>query len=305
MKKTLIHATAALALCACNSVEIIDGPIAPEQSGKWRRVDVEVLDYSPAPGQFVNVIPAYTDGDDAAAMRRKVQDALNAGREVTLGAWGGSVTLRLTEPIERTRSGSFRVCGNAILSGVDAAGLEYGSSEPGIVEVMSDDNGNGLPDDTWYELKGLRHSESEAGVTVTYHAPAEDFTAEEYIAWAASDGTSGWLPFLKAFHNQPYFPQWADAAALTFSGRRLPDNGVYNASTGRYDLYCLQGYADTYPDDNEKSVLELSSAIDTDGKFVRLERVDFVRVTTGVLQVNGTLGECSTEISGIEVPEIP
>lgn len=33
-----------------------------------------------------------------------------------------------------------------------------GSSEPGIVWVMQDINGNGLPDDEWYELKG-----SEAG----------------------------------------------------------------------------------------------------------------------------------------------
>ena len=34
------------------------------------------------------------------------------------------------------------------------------SNEPGIVWVMQDVNGNGLPDDEWYELRG-----SETGET--------------------------------------------------------------------------------------------------------------------------------------------
>lgn len=36
-----------------------------------------------------------------------------------------------------------------------------GSSEPGIVWVMQDVNGNGLPDDTWYQLKGSEYGKEE------------------------------------------------------------------------------------------------------------------------------------------------
>jgi len=80
----------------------------------------------------------------------KAQKSLNSGKDVSLGAWGGSITIKLSEAIENINGYDFRVRGNAYTSGVDKDGLSYGSCEPGIVEVMCDDNDNGLPDDTWY-----------------------------------------------------------------------------------------------------------------------------------------------------------
>ena len=53
-----------------------------------------------------------------------------------------------------------------------------------------------------------------------------------------------------------------------------------------------------------ESMVKLDDAecikVDADGNYVRLDRIHFVRITTGVLQVNGPLGECSTEVAGIE-----
>ena len=48
-----------------------------------------------------------------------------------------------------------------------------GSSEPGIVWVMQDINGNGLPDDEWYELKGSEAGKDETirNFKVTYYRP--------------------------------------------------------------------------------------------------------------------------------------
>jgi len=291
----------AVALAACNSVENIDITVPEPEPSEGRPVKVEVLDYSPAPGQFVNILPEYSAGDTKESMRAKAEQSLNNGKVITLGAWGGSVTLKLSEPIENADTPDFRIRGNAIVSGSDADGRNYGSSEPGIVEVMCDDNANGLPDDTWYELKGAMHTESENCVTATYYAAESDASNERYIRWEASDGTSGWINRIASYHAQPYFPQWEEkTASMTFSGRRLPDNARYNESTGHYDLYNWQGYADAYPNDDEKSALDISSAVDEDGHFVFLERIHFIRVTTGVLQVNGPLGECSTELSGVE-----
>lgn len=167
---------------------------------------------------------------------------------------------------------------------------------------MCDDNDNGLPDDTWYELRGSRYDEAVRGLTVTFHEPLPDATNEQYIQWTASDGAAGWINRVDSYHKQPFFPQWlAPVQSMTFTGVRLPDNGRFNELTGRYDLYNWQGYADSYPDLDEKSALDISSAVDADGRFVHLERIHFVRITTGVLQCNGPLGECSTEVSGIEV----
>ena len=293
-----------LLLAACNSVNTIDDPDPdPGQSGsKLRRMAVEVLDYSPAPGQFINTLPEYADGDTPATMLRKTTEALNTGHEVSLGAWGGSITIRLSEPIENDKGGDFAVLGNAIIAGTDASGRSYGSCEPGIVEVMHDDNGNGLPDDTWFELRGEAHDASTALFTATYHAPTDDADNNHYIKWTASDGSEGWINRVVSHHTQPFFPQWQKATELTFTARRLPDNGVYNDKTMRYDLYILSGYADAWPDSDERCLLDLDDAVDSDGHSVSLRRVHFVRVTTGVLQCNGPLGEISTEVSGIAVP---
>ncbi len=303
MKTQVITSAAAIALfSACNSVEQIDIPASEPPVETGGLVEVEVLDYSPAPGQFVNVLPAYEKGDDSRSMCLKAQKSLNSGKDVSLGAWGGSITIKISKAIENIDGYDFRVRGNAYISGVDKDGLSYGSCEPGIVEVMCDDNDNGLPDDTWYELRGSRYDEAVRGLTVTFHEPLPDATNEQYIQWTASDGAAGWINRVDSYHKQPFFPQWlAPVQSMTFTGVRLPDNGRFNELTGRYDLYNWQGYADAYPDLDEKSALDISSAVDADGRFVHLERIHFVRITTGVLQCNGPLGECSTEVSGIEV----
>ncbi|MDE6498970.1 MAG: PKD domain-containing protein [Muribaculaceae bacterium] len=257
-----------------------------------------MLDYAPAPGQFVNILPEYSPGDTPGDMIEKAAASLNAGREISLGAWGGSVTIHLLAPVENIAGPDLRVCGNAILSGMNAQGMPYGSGEPGIVEVMRDENGNGLPDDIWYTLKGEAYDDAvDCSVAYTLFDDSDD------IEWTAAYGAeNGMIPHIASFHAQPYFPMWIDGRTITVAGKRLPDNGVYNAATGRFDLYCLSGYADSFPDTDEQSALDIDNAVDGDGNAVKLSSIDFLRVTTGVLQVNGPLGECSTEISGVEVP---
>ncbi len=278
-------------LASCSDTN--DNPVPPSESGD---VSVEVLAYKPAPGQFVNEIPEYTSSDTEASILEKAQDALNNRGTITLGAFGGSVTLRLKNPIVNTPGkADFRVLGNSYYSGTGTDGRRYGSSEPGIVYVMTDSNGNGLPDDgEWLELKG----ESTTGapiVTITYTEASSGETA-----WTCSDGKSGVFPTLPQFHNHSYFPMWMQERTLSFTARRLPDNGVYNEATGRYDLYCLEGYADSHPNNEAASALDLDNAIDSNGNAVDVKSIDFIRVVTAILQFNGNLGECSTEISGIE-----
>ena len=62
-----------------------------------------VDEYVPAPGQFVNTMPQYEDGDDAAAMARKCTEYLankENGSLVTLGAYGGYITFHFDHSVK-------------------------------------------------------------------------------------------------------------------------------------------------------------------------------------------------------------
>lgn len=146
MRHSVIYAAglAAIVLTACSK----------EKAGKDATPYItEVFEYMPAPGQFVNTMPLYEEGDTQETMNRKVLEAIGNNNRglISLGGWGGYVVVGFDHTIEN-REGlcDFRVLGNAF-------GDEGGSSEPGIIMVSVDANGNGLPDDPWYEIAGSAH----------------------------------------------------------------------------------------------------------------------------------------------------
>ena len=71
------------------------------KQGKLSQYIYKVVDYSPAPGQFVNTMPTYNKGDDAAKMAQKCTDMLanNKRDMITLGAFGGSVTFHFDHSV--------------------------------------------------------------------------------------------------------------------------------------------------------------------------------------------------------------
>ncbi len=283
-----------LALGACNKDEVID------DSGEAMPgiVRVEVIDYSPAPGQFINIVPKYTAGDDVSTINRKATEALNRGDYISLGAWGGSITLRLDRYIRNIAGrADFAVLGNAYYTPDASDGRQCGSSEPGIILVMEDRNGNGIPDDGWYEIPGSEHTRAgDTDYTVTYN-----ILGPRHITWTDNLGASGTLYDGSDYHEQPFVPQWLNAGnAMTFTGRRLPDNGFYDPESKQYKQYVYDGYADCRPNNDAARGIDIGSAVDADGHSANLSRIDFVRIYTAVLQVNGPLGECSTEVAGIE-----
>lgn len=279
----LILSAATLLFSACESDDkVVFGPDVP-MAATPVQVLVAEADYRPAPGQFVNELPAFTEGDDAAAMNAKVVEWINKGQEVSLGSFGGSVTLKLSAPIVNLPDkADFIVYGNAF----------NGCAEPGIVEVSSD----GI---IWYALRGEKWDESIADFSVTYFPPSADATNSQYIRWESTDGQSGWINRNTEYHTQSFFPLWLSEQSMNFTARRLPDNGYLNTMTGLYVLQPYWGYVDSYPNNTLEAWLELDNAVDADGNPVKIDSVSYLRITTGVLQCNGALGECSTEIRSI------
>ena len=236
-----------------------------------------VYEFVPGMGQFVNELPKYEEGDDAESMCRKCEKAIanNAGGMISLGGWGGYVTFGFDHAVENKEGRDLQILGNAFYM---TGSTEYGSSEPGIVLVSRDENQNGLPDDTWYELKGCLYDEANHNYSVTYTRAGDTLQ--------------------NTFHKHPYYPQWLSVDEYTLSGALLPKQSVTinNQNVQRILDY---GYVDNKPNtDLEGTSFDISWAVDANGQAVTLDKIDFVRVYNAVDEWLPMTGELSTEISG-------
>ena len=277
----------------------------------------KVLEYRPAPGQFVNTMPQYKEGDTQATMNEKALNAIGNNKEgvITLGGYGGYVTVGFDHTIRNAKDANdFLVLGNAFKN----------SSEPGIIQVAYDVNQNGQPDEEeWFEIAGSAHHapkhelwyeqakqagnivETYLDYSITYKKPAKEPTTNEekenYIFWEDNKGHKGYK-VMNQFHPQPYYPQWIEEEQLVFTGTCLPQNGI-NQGTEQAPYFVLPsfkyGYADNYPNDAAKAAIDIDWAVDKNGKPANLPGVDFIKIYTGVNQENGRLGENSTEVCGV------
>ncbi|MFA5650529.1 MAG: PKD domain-containing protein [Proteiniphilum sp.] len=262
-----------------------------------------VFEYRPAPGQFINELPKYATGDTPETMAKKAEAAIagNKGGLISLGGFGGYVVVGFDHTIKNVEGKTdFTVLGNAYA----------GNSEPGIVMVSVDNNKNGIPDDTWLELAGNEYNNSETlhDYEITYYPPDENktpvphetlpyVTDKTYIRWTTNGHGDGYL-YKTNFHAQSYWPRWVNENELQFSGSRLPENQTIES--GIYTLYPYDwGYADNMPNNHAAAQFDIDWAVDENGKKVPLPGIDFIKIYTAVHQFNGSIGESSTEVSGI------
>ena len=249
-----------------------------------------VLEYLPAPGQFINSEPL-ASAEEACAYAQRI---LDAGSPISLGGFGGYIVVGFDHSIED--NGGYCL---AIRSNVHEM-----ASEPGIVYVMRDANGNGRPDDVWYELKGSEYGQPGTlqDYSVTYFRPSGPGSD---VAWQDNLGNSGTIDYMPAFHTQEcYYPAWIAAGSYTLSGTRLEARNEDVNGDGSlwlnkdYDW----GYADNFSTEDMLSgwtCFRFSNAVDASGKPARLHKVDFVKVQSAVNASSGWTGEISTEVSGI------
>ena len=284
MKKILLFTAAALLFAAKAMAQ------QAENLQEHSKYLYKVLDYSPAPGQFVNALPTYETGDNAQKMAQKCTEALanNKGNMVTLGAFGGSITFKFDHSIANIEGEKdFLILGNAFTN----------SSEPGIVMVSKDVNKNGIADDPWYELEGSIETEKPGeaiyGYEVTYTAtPMQD------IPWTDNKRGSGKV-LRNTYHAQEYFPLWM-GTELKVKGTLLPKNATKSGAF--YYLHNFQyGYVDNLPNsDLNGNSFDIAWAVDEARNKVKLDFIDFVKVYCAEQQDAGWLGETSTEVAGAE-----
>jgi formylglycine-generating enzyme required for sulfatase activity len=179
----------------------------------------------------------YLEGDPRAEPGRAYWDAFS------LGAWGGYGIFGFDHSIDNLGGYDLTIKGNAF----------GGWEEPGALWVSQDDNGNGEPDDTWYELKGSMTG--EAGTIQRY---ARTF----YIP---KDGGSPFYRDNQGDSGESYaFPWFLHSGSVTYTGTFFVPPRAKP----------LTGYVDTV----QPQKYRISDAIQQDGTPIHLDYIDFVKI---------------------------
>ncbi len=240
-----------------------------------------LFEFMPAPGQFINKAP----GNLVSA-----EGLIGKTGMVSLGAWGGYVVYGFDHSVPNKEGNDIDVTGNAL--------AEW--SEPGIIYVMVDNNGNGKPDDTWYELAGSEFGKTDGtylrDYEVTYFRPE---SIDKDIAWTDNKGNTGFVK-KNTFHRQAYYPEWITANSYTLKGSWLKTKVDPSRPTYVTSLPYDWGYSDNQTEAKGGGKVDISNAVDAKGSKVDLTAIDFIKIQTGVLADGGWLGEASTEVTAIK-----
>ncbi|MDR2563203.1 MAG: hypothetical protein LBC98_04605 [Prevotellaceae bacterium] len=260
-----------------------EGTFFRAKTSSGRAYANKVYDYIPAPGQFVDFQIGSTYSAALAAMQVKVDggDAL-----WHIGAMGGYWIVGFDHSIANVENrADFVVNGNAF----------PGWCEPGIVWVMQDENGNGLPDDTWYELKGSEtgKAETKQRYAITYFKPR---TIRTNTLWTDNIGGMGSVDWLGAHGQSYYFPMFIADDSYTLVGTCL--TSTFGISGGLEVSKCYDwGYVDngSSVDSRPGGLFWIEDAIQADGSPANLTHIDFVKVHTATTGKGAAVGEISTE----------
>jgi len=248
----------------------------------------QVFEYVYAPGQHAHL----ASPDDTVYFKGNPADH---DGWVFLGGFGGYIIAGFDHNIQNHAGADFEVFA---LSGV--------SPEPAIVYVMADENNDGLPNDTWYELKGNQIDNSKRNYWVCYYRSKN---SAENIRWRDSEGESGEL--LSGYGSPTTFSWWwqhSAADSITFFGTRLPDSykNEGNDESQHWVVpadkftwgYAKNNYGSDYNRESHSNLFDISNAIDSFGNPVELTEIRFIKVQTAVFQQAGWLNEVSAEVRG-------
>lgn len=291
-----------------------------------------VVAYVPAPGQRIND-PAFNDPSRALGppVGGGTLSADNS-KLVTLGGFGGSITLRFTSPVLDDPCNPFGldliVFGNAFWV---AGNPNRRFAEAAVIEIAHDANGNGLADDPWYVVPGSHITNAPPGVV-----PASAIRSQ---AWDDNPSTPTPPANVAWYPGPAFYPAWP--SSYVTSCFRLPaifeTQVLVNPNGASATTEGVWGYADCAPvlilgDTNGDNIVDapgltpgefytspdnpfavgitpgsgggdafdIAWAVDpVTGAPAGIDRFDFIRVSTGVNFVAGVLGEVSAEVGGV------
>lgn len=289
-------------------------PINPPTKipGVWELVDCssndyvnQILDFQPAAGQFINNEKLNNPIEVYCEPLGGTTTAANNASIVSLGGFGGYIVFSFPETIENGPEFDFIVYGNAYWN---ADNPQNRWIEPGYVEISVDSNDNGEPDDSWYLIPGSHIVDGDSDGNYEEH--------KESITYHISDTH---LPPENKNHypDSEYYPEMEDSYEL--NAYLLPEEVCGTVNNPDPNNEQVWGYADINPSlsigqytaDDPKLVgldadtrggdaFDINWAINPDtGTPANLSAVDFIKITNGCNEIEGAMGEVSTEIDGV------
>lgn len=223
-----------------------------------------VFEYKPAPSDLTT-IDRYMDFNSIIG---------NNNNSLDLGAWGGYVIAGFDHTISN-REGKEIVVFSDIFDG---------ASEPAIVVVSFDSNGNNKPDDKWFELAGSEYYAEKTihNYEITYTNPH----GKKDIPWEDNQGETGSLIM---FSESEYYPNFIpEQESVVFKGTKLETKASPTYNHPIYGFFPWKparewGYASNYSEEYlifNGNTFDIDWAVDNEGKKVTLPGVDFIKIYT-------------------------
>lgn len=283
---------------------------------------VTVLEFAPAPGQFVNH-PAFSDPKRAIGPPSGGgTSAPNNTSVVSLGGFGGSIVLGFDHTIVDDALNPFGmdaiVFGNAYWVGGNA---NRHWAECATIEISLDQNENGLADDTWYLIPGSHITDPTSQFVIEQWDDDIDDKSlppdDELWIPAGDSGTWETEAFMLpgAVFGSPVVtnPQSGGPIEGVFGYAEYSPTlilGDVNADNVIDDPFIPPEKFYTVPDDPLRvgmtpgsgggDAFDIAWAIDPiTGDAAELPGFDFIRLTSAVNSVSPLLGEKSAEIDAV------
>lgn len=229
--------------------------------------------------------PAYNNGNfdftDKNEVFTKIQENLEAGESIQLGTFGGYIVTKFDHTVINTynkRDFTVNMEPN----------VDYLKYSPVSIYVAYDANKNGTADDNeWYEIAGSEYQKSTTvkNYEITYYKPdatkattagSEDWQFDtQYLKWTDNKTATGFITRTKKWRRYHYYPQWVgDSYTLKGTKVQLP---VKDVSDGTGIAFNVGTFDWGYGGIKDPSI-DISWAVDSNGKKVHLPGIDFVKV---------------------------
>jgi hypothetical protein len=179
-------------------------------------------------------------------------------------------------------------------------------SEEGIVWVQDDENGNGVPDEMWYELKGSADDSTVYRNYITRRYAIKHFAYDGstktneygqpvgYTFWTDSKGRCGVM--ITGWPDEWGVDKAGNGVWVMYTGTILADGGTVTYTAGGLGTGSI-GYVDVYnAKEKQTMVVDKAKAIRADGSAANIGNIRFIKVQTGVFSYGGPFGDVSTEI---------
>lgn len=259
-----------------------------------------VVEYVPAPGQFVNN-PEFNDPHEALGPPSGGGTSAPENESlVTLGGFGGFIVLGfdhtvLDDPLNPmgldaiVYSNSYWVGGNPDRHWAECA----------TIEISRDDNGNGHADDAWYLIPGSHlippldrspHLWGTGATSYAFQLPADpfgDMVVENPEAGTDAEGIYG----------------YAEYSPTLFLGDLDGDDVIDDEEITPEEFYTIPDdpfEVGVTPGSGGGDAFDVAWAVDAwSGELANLDGFDFIRLTTPLHVITPPVGEKSAEIDAV------